>query len=55
MQGLHKHLVKDLKVTGVRDVSFNELIDRVLVIKQVDEEKKEENKGSKEVWARGIF
>ena len=49
MQGLHKDLAKDLKVVGVRDASFNELIDRVVVIKQADEEKKEEkrrNKGS---------
>lgn len=55
MQGLHKDLVKDLKVVRVHDVSFNELIDQVLVIEQVDEEKKEENKRSKEVRARGIF
>ena len=42
MQGLSKDLVKDLKVAGVRDASFNELIDRALVIKQANEEKKEE-------------
>ena len=40
MQGLHKDLAKDLKVAGVRDGSFNELIDRALVIEQADEEKK---------------
>ena len=27
MQGLSKDLAKDLKVAGVRDASFNELID----------------------------
>ncbi|XP_024042657.1 uncharacterized protein LOC112099526 [Citrus clementina] len=49
MQGLHKDLAKDLKVAGVRDASFNDLIDQALVIEQVDEEKKEgkrKNKGS---------
>ena len=42
MQGLHKDLAKDLKVAGVRDASFNDLIDRALVIEKADEKKKEE-------------
>ena len=42
MQGLRKDLAKDLKGVGVRDVSFNDLIDRALVIEKADEEKKEE-------------
>ena len=42
MQGLRKDVAKDLKVAGVRDASFNELIDRALVIEQADEVKKEE-------------
>ena len=42
MQGLHKNLAKDLKVVGVRDASFNDLIDQALVIEQADEEKKKE-------------
>ena len=42
IQGLCKDLAKDLKVAGVRDASFNDLIDRALVIEQADEEKKEE-------------
>ena len=42
MQGLRKDLTKDLKVAGVCDFSFNELIDRALVTEQADEEKKEE-------------
>ncbi|KAH9769531.1 hypothetical protein KPL71_012037 [Citrus sinensis] len=49
MKGLRKDLAKDLKVAGVRDASFNELIDRALVIEQAYEENKEEkrkNKGS---------
>ena len=49
MEGLHKDLAKDLKMAGVCDTSFNELIDRALVIEQADEENKEEkqrNKGS---------
>ena len=37
MQGLCKDLAKDLKVAGVRDASFNDLIDRALVIEQADE------------------
>ena len=41
MQGLRKDLAKDLKV-GVGDASFNELINRVIVIEQADKEKKEE-------------
>ena len=41
-QGLRKDLTKDLKVVGVRDASFNDLIDQALVIEQADEEKKEE-------------
>ena len=40
MQGLRKDLAKDLKVAGVHDVSFNDLIDRAMVIEQPDEEKK---------------
>ena len=47
MQGLRKHLPKDLKVGGVRDASFNELINRALVIEQADEEKKEEKQKNK--------
>ena len=39
MQGLCKDLTKDLKVVGVRDASFNDLIDQALVIEQEDEEK----------------
>ena len=42
IQGLCKDLAKDLKVAGVRDASFNDLIDRAVVIEQADEEKKEE-------------
>ena len=42
MQGLRKDLAKDLKVAAVHDASFNELIDRALVIEQADEENKEE-------------
>ena len=49
LQRLCKDLAKDLKVAGVRDASFNELIDRAMVIKQVDEEKKEKNEETKEV------
>ena len=44
IQGLCKDLAKDLKVAGVRDASFNELIDGALVIEQADEEKKEKKK-----------
>ncbi|KAH9763374.1 Endonuclease [Citrus sinensis] len=34
MQGLRKDLAKDLKVAGVRDAFFNDLIDRALLIEQ---------------------
>ena len=44
MQGLCKDLAKDLKVAGVCDASFNELINRALVIKLADEENKEQRK-----------
>ena len=42
MQGLRKDLAKDLKVAGVRDAFFNDLIDRALLIEQAGEENKEE-------------
>ena len=48
IQGLHKDLAKDLKVAGVRDGFFNELIDRALVIEQAYEENKEEKRKNKE-------
>ena len=44
MKGLRKDLTKDLKMTGVCDASFNEIIVQVLVIEQVDEEKKRKTK-----------
>ena len=55
MQGLHKDLAKDLKVAGVCDASFNELIDRALVIEKVDEEKNEEKQRNKGNVDRGNF
>lgn len=55
MQGLRKDLAKDLKVAGVCDASFNELIDWALVIEQADEEKKEEKWSTKKVWTKGTL
>ena len=55
MQRLRKDLAKDLKVAGVRDASFNDLIDRSLVIEQADEEKKEEKRRNKGSVDQGNF
>ena len=55
MQGLHKNLTKDLKVARVHDASFNDLIDRALVIEQADEEKKEEKRRNKRSMDQGNF
>ena len=43
MQGLRKDLAKDLNVAGVRNASFNELIDRALVIEQANKKKRKKN------------
>ena len=51
MQGLRK----DLKMTGVRDASFNEIIDQAWVIEQADEEKKKEKQRNKGMWIRGTL
>ena len=55
MQGLRKDLAKDLKVARFRDASFNDLIDRALVIEQVDEEKQEEKRRNKGSVDQGNF
>ena len=55
MPGLRKDLAKDLKVAGVRDTSFNNLINRALVIEQADEEKNEAKRRNKESVEQGNF